>query len=301
QKGTIVTRPLDQVRGEVASLWKAERRYDQARAASERLFAAWSKGRRDDATEKLMGGVRERGPVPLGIPVDSTEAGILGGDSLKAGGGEAGTALVPWKRGFVVYQVYGRVDHYTPTYEQARFVLAERQRARQDAEDEVAAHAYFDAHRDEFRSGRRVAYSYVSMPMTDPRDMTRTRAEVEKYFGTHKIDYGTPEEVRVRHILVAVRGSDPGADAAAKSRAEGLLTRVKNNEDFAALAREFSDDPASKKEGGDLGYFGRGTMVAEFERAAFSLQPGQVSNLVHTEFGYHILKCEGKKELDVRP
>src|SRR5262249_25974727 len=202
-----------------------------ARAAAERLYAAWSKGKRDDPTEKLMGGARERGPLPVGIPVDSTEAGAVVGDSLKVKGGEVGTALVPWKRGFIVYQAYGRIDRYTPTFEQARFVLADRQRARQDAEDEAAAHAYFDAHRDEFRSGRRVAYSYVLMPTTDPRDMKLTRGEVEGYFAAHKAEYGTPEEVRVRHILVAVRAGDPGADATAKAKAEGLLARVKRGED----------------------------------------------------------------------
>lgn len=80
-----------------------------------------------------------------------------------------------------------------------------------------------------------------------------------------------------------------------RSKAEEVLKRVRAGEDFAKLAKEFSTDPGSKEKGGDLGWFGHGQMVPEFEQAAFALKPGQVSELVETKFGYHIIKLDERK------
>lgn len=91
-------------------------------------------------------------------------------------------------------------------------------------------------------------------------------------------------QVRVSHILIKDEG-----------RAKEVLDRAKKGEDFAALAKEFSEDTASKDKGGSLDWFTRGTMVPDFENAAFNLQPGQISDLVKTEFGFHIIKLEEKR------
>ncbi|WIF95677.1 peptidylprolyl isomerase [Caminicella sporogenes] len=96
-----------------------------------------------------------------------------------------------------------------------------------------------------------------------------------------------PIKVRARHILVKD-----------EKLAKDLLKRIKSGEDFAQLAKEYSEDPGSKEKGGDLGYFSRGVMVPEFEEAAFSLKKGEVSDLVKTRFGYHIIKTEEIKTIE---
>lgn len=100
------------------------------------------------------------------------------------------------------------------------------------------------------------------------------------------------DEVRASHILFATKDKD---DATVKKQAEAVLARIKKGEDFAKLAKEFGSD-GTKEFGGDLGWFGHGDMVKEFEDAAFGMQKGQVSELVKTEFGYHIVKLDDKRQ-----
>lgn len=100
------------------------------------------------------------------------------------------------------------------------------------------------------------------------------------------------DEVRASHILFATKDKDAEA---VKKQAEAVLARIKKGEDFAKLAKEFGSD-GTKEFGGDLGWFGRGDMVKEFEDAAFAMQKGQVSELVKTEFGYHIVKLDDKRQ-----
>jgi peptidyl-prolyl cis-trans isomerase C len=101
------------------------------------------------------------------------------------------------------------------------------------------------------------------------------------------------ERVRARHILLRIPDGADEADAAAvRELAEDLRRRAAAGEDFAALAREHSEDPGSAERGGDLNFFGRGTMVAPFEEAAFALEPGEVSDVVETQFGFHVIRVE---------
>jgi peptidyl-prolyl cis-trans isomerase D len=111
-----------------------------------------------------------------------------------------------------------------------------------------------------------------------------------------------PDEVKVRHILIKVpAGADAKTDAAAKQKAEDLLKQIKGGADFAALAKANSDDPGSKEQGGELGMIQRGVTVPAFEKAAFELQPGKVSDVIKTQFGYHILQVEEKQTAHLKP
>jgi peptidyl-prolyl cis-trans isomerase D len=129
-----------------------------------------------------------------------------------------------------------------------------------------------------------------------------TDAEIQAYYNQHKDQFEVKDQVKVRHILIAVpAGADAKADAAAKAKAEDLLKQIKAGGNFADLAAKNSDDPGSKAQGGELGWLDRGKTVPEFDKMAFALNPGQTSDLVKTQFGYHILQVEDKKTAHTRP
>ncbi len=117
-----------------------------------------------------------------------------------------------------------------------------------------------------------------------------TTEEAKKYYEENKKEYEVPEQIEAAHILIKIE--DPGdeaADKAALQKAEEVLKKVNEGGDFAELAKENSSCPSSAK-GGALGSFPRGAMVPEFEEAAFSLKEGEISGIVKTKFGYHIIK-----------
>ena len=126
-------------------------------------------------------------------------------------------------------------------------------------------------------------------------------AEIQAYYAAHQAQYTVKEQVKARHILISVpQGSDAKTDAAAKAKAEDVLKQVKAGGNFTELAAKYSDDPGSKGSGGELGTFERGKMVPPFEKAAFALQNGQTSDLVKTDFGYHIIQVEQHDQAHVK-
>lgn len=126
--------------------------------------------------------------------------------------------------------------------------------------------------------------------------LAKDDARVKRFFDEHADRYRTPEQVHARHFLVRVpRDATPEQTAEAEKKARAGLERAKQGEDFASIAKELSDDPGSKDRGGDLGFFRRGAMVPPFEEAAFGLEPGATSDLVKTDFGFHVIRVEEKK------
>ena len=119
--------------------------------------------------------------------------------------------------------------------------------------------------------------------------------ESKAFYDSHPDFFKIPEQVRASHILIKVDSkADAAQKAAARKKIEDIQKQLKNGEDFSELAKKVSDCP-SKDKGGDLGYFSRGQMVKPFEDVAFSLKPGEVSGIVETEFGFHIIKVTDKK------
>jgi peptidyl-prolyl cis-trans isomerase D len=158
--------------------------------------------------------------------------------------------------------------------------------------------AQFNAHQDTYKLPEKRRVRFLAINADALRDkMTATPQEVESRYKDTQQVFSTPEQVRASHILLKTEGKD---EAAVKKVAEGVLARVKAGEDFAALAKKYSEDDSNKDKGGDLDYFGRGIMAKEFEDAAFSMQPGQVSDLVKTVFGFHIIKVTDKKAAATR-
>jgi peptidyl-prolyl cis-trans isomerase D len=152
---------------------------------------------------------------------------------------------------------------------------------------------YFEAHKEAYRIGerRKIRFLLVDVEALRGKAVVTAR-EIERAYNQNIETYSTPEQVRASHILLKTDGKN---DAEVKAKAEKLLAAVKGGADFAELAKKESQDEASAKQGGDLDYFARGRMVPEFDQVAFTLAPGQVSDLVKSQFGYHIIKVTDKK------
>ena len=153
--------------------------------------------------------------------------------------------------------------------------------------------AYYDAHKNELkiREKRKVKYALVDTQAIRNRTQVSAQDIQRNYEDNHQ-QYSTPETVRASHILLKTEGKE---DAAVKKQAEDLLAKVKAGADFAQLATKFSEDEGSKIKGGDLDFFPKGQMVPEFDKAAFSMQVGEISPLVRSQYGYHIIKVTDKK------
>jgi peptidyl-prolyl cis-trans isomerase D len=117
-------------------------------------------------------------------------------------------------------------------------------------------------------------------------------ADIERAYNENIEQHSTPEQVRASHILLRTEGKD---EAAVKAKAEDLVKQARAGADFAALATANSEDEGTAKNGGDLDFFGRGRMVPEFDQVVFTMEPGQVSDPVKTQFGYHVIKVVDKK------
>jgi peptidyl-prolyl cis-trans isomerase C len=129
-----------------------------------------------------------------------------------------------------------------------------------------------------------------------------TDQDLDAFYKGNPEQFKEPESVRASHILVGVaKDAAPAAKQAAKTEAEGLLKRVKAGEDFAALAKAHSKDSVSAAVGGDLNFFPKGQMVPPFDAAVFAMKPGEISNLVETDFGYHIIKLTDRRDGRVVP
>lgn len=168
--------------------------------------------------------------------------------------------------------------------------------------DDAAIKKYYDQNSSEFQVNEQAKVQYVRLSAADLLKKVQVSDEdVQKYYDEHKSEFGTPEERRAAHILIAVKATAPQAEQdAAKAKAEQVLQQAMQNPDkFADLAKKYSQDPGSAANGGDLGYFARGAMLKPFDDAAFSMKVGEISSLVRSDFGFHIIKLLAIKPANV--
>src|SRR6202166_1476641 len=175
-------------------------------------------------------------------------------------------------------------------------VLSAEKYANQATPDEAALKTYYDAHKSEYMTPETVDLHYVEISLTAiAAKVTVDDAQLKTYYDEQKTKtperFAQPEQRRVSHILLTV--ADPKDDAAAKAKADAILKRAQAGEDFAKLAKEFSQDPGSAGQGGDLGWSERKVWVAPFADAAYSMKVDEIRGPVQTQVGYHILKLAG--------
>lgn len=163
---------------------------------------------------------------------------------------------------------------------------------------------YYTQNSQEFQLPERARIEYVTFSVDGLMEQVEAEeGEIKAYYEDHLNEFGTPEQRQAAHILIAVPKQAGDAErAAAKAKAEEVLQQVrKAPAKFAELAKQYSQDPGSAARGGDLGVFGRGMMVKPFEEATFALKPGEISGLVQSDFGYHIIKLMAVKAARTQP
>ena len=160
--------------------------------------------------------------------------------------------------------------------------------------------AFFEKAKDKYRIGEKRKAKYAVINVDQVRQtITVPEADITAFYQQNMPQYQTPAQVRASHILFKLEGKD---EKAVQALADEVLKKAQApGADFAALAKQYSEDDSNNTNGGDLDYFGRGRMVAEFEQAAFSMKAGEISNLVKTAFGFHIIKVVDSKPDTTRP
>jgi len=158
--------------------------------------------------------------------------------------------------------------------------------------------AFYDSNPARFQIPEEVQAEYLVLSADSLLAAEQVDAgEVKKYYESNSAKYGEPEQRRASHILVSVKGGASDEDKRkARERAQAILSRLRASPgSFAEIAKKESGDPGSASQGGDLGFFSRGMMTRPFEDAVFGLKPGQISDLVESDFGFHIIKLTGVK------
>ncbi len=174
-------------------------------------------------------------------------------------------------------------QNYAEANQQVKVRYVEFDPAKMKTEDvsEEKLRTYYDEHKEQYREPEERKLTILNIP-ADPRKAEVTEDQIQQEMA----DVPSEEQVHARHILIRF-GDD---EAAARKKAENILKQIRAGADFAEMARKYSEDTGTASKGGDLGFFGRGQMVPEFENAAFSLKPGEVSGIVRSQFGFHIIQ-----------
>jgi parvulin-like peptidyl-prolyl isomerase len=292
----------DSVMASLPGMLRAERTrgaaWKEMRDAAKRL----RRGQRPEEVAKRVKGDVIRLALYKGEP--PLHASVIQGtflDSLYAFAG--GSVVGPRTSGDSVFVVkVVEVDPtFLPPYEAVRARARAAVLAAQEQDEVRVAEAWFQDRREAYRTPERWVFDYVTFRKARPESIPIPIDTLRAYWDRHPLEFTVPGEVHARHILVASRGTDATEKEAQRAKAGEILKRIKAGEDFAALARELSDDRGSAGRGGDLGWISKADVVPEFGNAAFGLEAGQTSDLVETEYGYHIIRVDEKRPQKLRP
>jgi len=222
------------------------------------------------------------------------------------------------KRGILTQQLYSGitatpvvtkqdVDYLLKLQEQTRHIRyttlkAEAYKQESDASDEAIAQ-YYKENSSRYMTPEKVSVSYLELNVSDlGKDAEPTAEELQKFYDDRANMYMVPEERHTRHILISVaEGASEDEINTAKTKATDLRKQIEDGADFEKLAEQHSDDPGSATNGGDLGYFGTGSLDPSYEETMYSLKKGEVSEPVLSAFGFHIIKLEDIREQNVKP
>ena len=182
----------------------------------------------------------------------------------------------------------------------------ERYQTEDVSQDQV--NAYYEQNASRFVTEEQVNVAYVELSLELlAESVVAEEEDLQRLYEAEKANYVVPEQRRASHVLVAVAAdADEETERDALARVKSLRDQIESGSDFAAIAKEHSDDPGSREQGGDLGFFARGVMDPAFEEAAFSLEVGAVSQPIRSSFGFHLIKvaavrpAEGKSFAAVR-
>jgi len=163
--------------------------------------------------------------------------------------------------------------------------------------------AEYEENEGRYLQNDRIKLNYLTLTLDDiAKQIELDEDEIKQAYEAGTGQYRKPETRIASHILLGVpRSANEDKQQTVLAQAKEIVARINGGEDFAVLAKEFSEDPGSKRQGGDLGIIARGQMVPEFEEAVYSMQQGQISEPVKTEFGYHIIKLTALEEESIRP
>ncbi|MCW8929667.1 MAG: peptidylprolyl isomerase [Gammaproteobacteria bacterium] len=162
---------------------------------------------------------------------------------------------------------------------------------------------YYQSFQNQFENPEQIKLAYLEISRKElAKDIQITDEQIDKYYQSNIAQYTQPERRKASHILFTfATDADSSAKDKVKQDAQVVLDKINQGADFSEMAKEFSKDPGSADSGGDLGFFGRGEMVPAFEDSAFSLNPGDISGLVESSFGYHIIKLDSIEGGESKP
>ena len=206
------------------------------------------------------------------------------------------------ENGFVSNTVAKRIMYLSEVQREINlFQIEPEQFLSQVEPDDAAIESYYDKHQNDFRLPERARVEYLVLSLDElavQQDVMDD--EIVQYYDDHQSEFGRAEERQASHILFQVLASASDEEREkVRSNAEDVLDQLRQDpEKFAEFAEQYSDDPGSASQGGDLGFFGRGVMVKEFEDEIFQMQPEEIRGLIETDFGFHIIQLSAIKDAE---